>query len=374
LSTSIRGLRIVHTEASLGWGGQETRILAEAAGMSARGHDVVLLCPAEARIYDEARLRGVPVLALPIDRKNLRGLCAMHRWLKINRADVINTHSSTDSWLVALASLFLTHPPPMVRTRHISATVPKNAPTRWLYGKASRHIVTTGESLRRKLIDENKLSPEMITSVPTGIDPEVFVPGDKNTARSSLGLPVDVPVIGIVATLRSWKGHSYLLEAIARLGRDDVRLVIVGDGPGRPYLQRQIEELGLQNRVTMAGNQRDVLPWLQSLDIFVLPSYANEGVPQAVIQAMLCRLPVITTNVGSIPELATPMQTALIVEPRRSDALAETIAHLLDDPNLRDRLGRAAQSFVARKFGLTTMLDKMEKIFLQVAGERVSQR
>src|SRR5712692_4020636 len=88
-------MNIVHTESSLGWGGQEIRILTEAAGMRRRGHQVTLLCPPEAKIFGEANLRGIPVVALPIARKNLTGIWALYRWLTSSRVEVINTHSST---------------------------------------------------------------------------------------------------------------------------------------------------------------------------------------------------------------------------------------------------------------------------------------
>ncbi|MEK7206532.1 MAG: glycosyltransferase family 4 protein, partial [Pseudomonadota bacterium] len=117
---SVAPMHIVHTEASRGWGGQEIRVLTEAEGMIRRGHRVTLLCPPDARILAEAGLRNVPVAVLPIGRKRLRGILAVYRWLKANPADVVNTHSSTDTWLVALAALLLKNPPPLVRTRHIS--------------------------------------------------------------------------------------------------------------------------------------------------------------------------------------------------------------------------------------------------------------
>lgn len=359
---------IVHTEASLGWGGQEIRILTEAAGMMRRGHRVTLLCPAEAKIYKEAKLRGVSVVALPIGRKNLRGVIAMRRWLKSNPVDIINTHSSTDSWLVALASLGLRHAAPIARTRHISAPIPNNFTTRWLYQKATRHIATTGELLKQQLITQNAYAPAQITSVPTGIDTEHFAPGDKTAARTKLGLPQDARIIGIVATLRSWKGHQYLLDAFAQLSDKHTRLVIVGDGPQREALQARIAELDLNGRAIMAGNQRDVLPWLQALDIFVLPSYANEGVPQAILQAMLCGLPIISTPVGSILEAVQHEQTGLVVEPKNSEQLHEAISRLLNDPKLCQTLGAAARIRAQEKFGLDTMLDKMEVLFTNAAA------
>ena len=362
-------MHIVHTESSLGWGGQEIRILTEAEGMLTRGHRVTLLCPRESTIYSEAISRSIPVVALPIARKSLQGLYAVVQWLKNHRDNVVNTHSSTDSWLVALAVQLLRNQPPIVRTRHISAAIPDNLPTRWLYTQACRHIVTTGEALRQQLITVNGYSGERITSVPSGVDTGHFVPGNRIIARRKLGLDETALLIGIVATLRSWKGHYYLIEAFARLTDKHARLVIVGDGPQRAPLNKQIAERNLGDRIIMAGNQRDVLPWLQAMDIFVLPSYANEGVPQALVQAMLCALPVITTTVGSIQEAVQHERTGLIVEPKNSEALVCTVERLIGDAALRQRLGEAAHLWAQERFGLSSMLNKMETIFTDVVSQ-----
>jgi glycosyltransferase involved in cell wall biosynthesis len=356
-------LSIVHTESSLGWGGQELRILSEAQGLAERGHDVHLICPAEARIYREAPSWGLAPIALPIAGKSMRGFRALRRWLQENRCDVLSTHSSTDSWLAALALASLDGSTPIVRTRHISAPVPRNFLSRWLYGRAS-HIVTAGEALKRELIERNGIPAARIESVPTGVDPDVFKPGDKSAARGLLHLPGDALIVGIVATLRSWKGHRDLLEALP----EGALLVVVGDGPQREALGTLARELGIQSRVRFAGNQRDVVPWLQSFDIFALPSYANEGVPQALLQAMLCGLPCVTTNVGSIAELARDGETALVVPPRNADELRAALGRLLKDPGLRGRLGAAARRHCAAGFSYRRMLDRMEAIYRDVAA------
>jgi glycosyltransferase involved in cell wall biosynthesis len=358
-------LTIVHTEASLGWGGQEIRILNEAAGMIARGHNVNLLCPPEARIFEEAPKRGVPVVALPIGRKNWRGVRAMRAWLRAHPADVINTHSSTDTWLVALSSLFH-KAPPLVRTRHISAPIPRNWPTRWLYTCATRYIVTTGEKLRQQLMTENGFDGGRIRSIPTGIDTASFVPGDKAAARRQLGLVADGLIIGIVATLRSWKGHRYLIDAFAGLQDVAARLLIVGDGPQRDALRAQIAGLGLEERVVMPGNQQDVRPWLQAMDIFALPSYANEGVPQAIMQAMSCGLPVVTTTAGSIAEAVQDGVSGLVVETQNAAALQAALRQLAGDAAWRRRFGEAGRAIAVQRFGIDKMLDEMEAVFRAV--------
>jgi glycosyltransferase involved in cell wall biosynthesis len=360
-------MRIVHTESSCGWGGQELRILTEAQGLVARGHEITLLTPREARIHDAALARGLPVVALPIARKSPAGALALRRWLAAHPADVVNTHSSTDSWLAALACATLGRAPAIVRTRHISAPVPDNFATRWLYVRATRHIVTTGEALRERLVRDNGYPPQSITSVPTGIDAQRFSPGDREAARRATGLPAGRTLVGIVATLRSWKGHLHLVEAFAPLPGAPV-LVIVGDGPMRERIEAKARELGLGERVVMAGNQADVVPWLRSLDVFALPSYANEGVPQALVQAMLCGLPCVTTDVGSIGEVARDGDTAIVVRPSDPADLRRGLETLLGDARLRSALGERARAHCAAHCGLDTMLERMERVFREAAA------
>jgi glycosyltransferase involved in cell wall biosynthesis len=361
-------VRIVHTEASCGWGGQEIRILEESKGMMERGHQVTVLCPAESRIHDEAPRWGVSAEALPIGQKNFKGMLSLRRWLTSHSADVINTHSSTDSWLAALACVTIASPPPIVRTRHISAPIPDNAPTRWLYTKATQHIVTTGEALRRELIERNGYPAAMITSVPTGIDPIRFAPGEKWQTRKILGLETECSYIGIVATLRSWKGHLFLLDAFAALNTPGWKLLIVGDGPMRNVLEQRITELGIADRTILAGQQQNPEDWLRALDIFCLPSYANEGVPQALVQAMMTSLPVITTPSGAIGEAVIHGETGCMVPPKDSSALAAAISTYMSNTELAANMANNARQWALDKFSRESMLDHMEAVFLTVVS------
>jgi glycosyltransferase involved in cell wall biosynthesis len=363
-------LRILHTESSLGWGGQEIRILTEAAGMIGRGHKVALACAHNAPIYAEAPRFGVPVTALPLGRKRPHGMLALRRFLATHPVDVVNAHSSTDAWLAALACRSLRAPPPLVRTRHISAAVPRDRLTRWLYTRATAQTVTTGEAIRSALIRDIGVAPSRVTSIPTGIDPARFAPRDKREARRQLRLPETLPLVGICATLRSWKGHRFLVEAMPLLAHRDAQLLIVGEGPQRETLQAQIAALGLGDRVRMIGNQNDVAPWLAAFDVFVLPSYADEGVPQALVQAMYVGAPCVTTTAGAIGEIAIADHTAIVVASQNALALAAGIDRLLADSALASRLVAAARARVEAKFSLASMLDHMEIVFRRAIDER----
>jgi glycosyltransferase involved in cell wall biosynthesis len=292
----------------------------------------------------------------------------LRRLLRERRFDVVNTHSSTDSWLAALALAGTRGAPALVRTRHISAPVPHNFATRWLYARATQRIVTTGERLRAQVIAETGVDAARVVSIPTGIDLARFSPGDAAAARAAVGLPPNAPIVGIVATLRSWKGHRYLLEAVAGMARKDVHLAIVGDGPQREALQARARELGLGDRATFAGNREDVAPWMRAFDLFCLPSYANEGVPQALMQAMACGLPLVTTPVGSIDEIVADGETGVMVRPEDAGALREAIERLLGDEAGRRALGVRAAARARERFGEALMVQRMLAVFAEAAG------
>jgi len=360
-------LAIAHTESSMGWGGQEIRTLTEAQGFIRRGHRVVVYAAPGARIAQEASRFGVPLITLPIGRKRLHGISRLAARLADNPVDVVNAHSSTDAWLSALACEWLRRKghkaPVLVRTRHVSIPVPNDRATRWLYRSATARIVTTGEALRAQLVRDNGVDAARIDSVPTGIDELQFLPLARDAARRALGLPLDIPLIGIVATLRSWKGHRFLIDAMPKLRHRRARLIVVGDGPQRPALDAQVDALSLRERVIFAGQQPDVARWLAALDLFALPSYANEGVPQALLQAMFTSIPCVTTDAGAIPEIARDGETARIV--RREDAsdLAKAIDAILDAPDEAARIAERARAFIVPRYGLATMLDRMEDVF-----------
>jgi glycosyltransferase involved in cell wall biosynthesis len=366
-------LAIAHTEASMGWGGQEIRTLTEAAGFIARGHRVVVYAAPGSRILAEAPRFGVPAVALPIGEKQPRGVGALVGAFRANPVDIVNGHSSTDTWLAALACRWLRvrdRPRPvLIRTRHVSIPVPHNRATRWLYQRATTRIVTTGEMLRDQLVRDNGIDPSKIDSVPTGIDPNAFMPQDKAAARHALNLPAAAPLVGIVATLRSWKGHRYLLDAVPKLRRAETRLVIVGDGPQRAALESQVDALGLRPRVMFAGQQHDVAPWLAALDAFALPSTANEGVPQALLQAMFAGVACVTTDAGAISEIARDGETALVVPREDSTALAAALDRLLLVPSVAAGLAERARAFVLPRFSLDTMLDRMEAVFMHALAD-----
>lgn len=369
----MKPLAILHTESSTGWGGQEIRILTEMKGFMQRGHRVHLLTPPSAEIFAAAQARGIAVSALPMVKKTVPALLAMRRWLARHGAefDIVNTHSSIDSWLTALACMSLRSAPPIVRTRHVSTAVNTRAATRWLYQRATAHIVTTGAALKDQLARDNGFDATRMTSVRTGIDLDHYRPLDQARCRAELGV-ADRPTLGILATLRDWKGHDILLDSWVRLQErfPAWQLLVIGDGPRRAHLEQRVAALKLSASVRLVGNQDQIPQWLACLDLFTLPSWGDEGVPQGVMQAMACGLAVVSTPVGAIREAVVDGVTGILVAPRDAAALAAALGGLMGDPVLRRQMGDAGHRHASADFASAAMLDKMEAVFRRVLEER----
>jgi glycosyltransferase involved in cell wall biosynthesis len=303
--------------------------------------------------------------------RNLSAGVALRRFLLRQGVDFLNTHSSLDSWVGALAWRSLGRWPALVRTRHLSTRVKANWPTRWLY-QSPGAIITTGQFTRQLLMTRLGVPRRRIFSIPTGVDLARFSPTPKPLALArELNIPENAFIIGAVAVLRSWKGHLYLVEALAQLLQDgvDAYLVIVGDGPYREVIAGKVAELDLASRVRLAGHQEDVRPWFALMDAVALASYANEGVPQALLQALAMGQAVVGTTVGGIPEVVIGDETGLLVWPRDAQALAQALRQLRDDPDLARQLGRRGRELVQERFSLEQMAQELEAIYEVVLGQ-----
>jgi glycosyltransferase involved in cell wall biosynthesis len=355
---------VLHTEASNGWGGQEIRILREMVGMRERGYRILLASTPDAHIYRRAAPAGFHVIPVAFDRRRfVSSVVALRRHIRENKVRVINTHSSSDSWIASLAGRL--EGVALLRTRHISSKVNGGLLNRFLYGRLCREVMTTGEFIRNQLIRDLKLDPKRVHSVPTGIALEDYADADGSLFRTAHGIPAEVPVLGIAAVLRSWKGHLVLLDAMPSIcsAFPEARLFIVGEGPMRPVIEARIRELNLQDRVVMTGYREDIVQAIASFDVAVMASYASEGIPQFALQAMALSKPVVGTRVGGIPEVVLQGETGLLAEPRDPGSLAEAVLSLLRDGELRCRLGENGRRHVASHHSFARMLDDIEACY-----------
>ena len=184
-----------------------------------------------------------------------------------------------------------------------------------------------------------------------------------------------VPRIVIVGRLSPEKGHGILLDAVAKLAKDQVpvEVEIVGDGPFADAIRRQEAQLGLYDRVSHSGEllPEDVSRRLAEADIFCMASF-SEGLPISIMEAMAIGVPVVTTWISGIPELAVNEVTAMTVPPGNSDALAAAIKRLIKEPELCERLVPAARSAVERLHSQQTNVAELTSLFRSLSQPRVA--
>ncbi|MBI3016360.1 MAG: glycosyltransferase family 4 protein [Candidatus Tectomicrobia bacterium] len=365
-------IKILHTESSAGWGGQEKRILRELTGLSAPDFTLSLACPARSPLALEAATRNIPVYPLAFRRSvDLRAIFTLRGILSRERFHIVHTHSSLDSWNAGLAARFVRHRPRVVRTRHLGGRV-KN---KLVYSLLSDCIITLSEYMRRYLAERKGVDARKIVVIPSGVDPAAFVPdGNLSEFRKSLGLSSPGPVIGTVSILRGKKGHRILLEAAARLRQEypGLKVLVVGDGPGRDNLLREAKALELDRTVSFLGFRQDISQILATFDVFVFPSL-EEALGTAVLEAMAAGKAVVASRVGGIPEAVVDQETGLLVPPADSGALAEAVRKLLQDPDLRQRMGEQGRLRVEEQFSLNRMLDRTAALYRDLCNGRRRQ-
>lgn len=360
-------LTVMHTESSLGWGGQENRILHECRGLKRLGARALILCKPDSKLKVRAERAGIKVFTHPM-RSN-RDISAMRfamRLVKDESVDVICTHSGDDSFLFALAGRLSGRKPAIVRTRHLALPIT----SKLTYSMFPHRVITVSEFVRRYLVEEKGLDARRVSAIPTGVDLSVYDP-DKAAGglRAELGLSKDAPIVGVVAILRRKKGHHVLLDAIPGILQEVPKAVFVfaGNGAQRENLEAQIARLGIGGSVKLLGLRTDIPAILNSIDLFVLPTL-EEALGTSVLEASAMKRAVVATNVGGVPEVVKHGVTGLLVPPEDAAALAGAVIKLLKDAGLRTSMGAAGRSMVESEYSVDVMTARLFKYYEELAA------
>lgn len=355
-------MHILHTESSNGWGGQEIRILKEALGLKERGYRVSLAVVRGGRLVDYARREGLDVFEIDFKRSSaFKAVWDLCRIIKKQKIDILNTHSSLDAWLGAIAAKMLGKK--VIRTRHLSTNIRGGLNAKLLYNRFADFVVTTSSCIIPMIQEKAHLPSERIRCVPTGVTPFQVSEEERLKARETLGIKPNEILIGSVCVVRSWKGIQDLIAA-AKMLRHDPRLkwVVVGGG----YLENFKPLVDDNLPFVFTGHQNDPKPALAALDIFTLLSTAHEGISQASLQAAFLKKPLITTSIGGLPEVCLDGLTGLIVPPSSPVKVAEAVQKLSDNPSLREKMGRAAHHHVTQNYMFFQTLENMADVLAAV--------
>ena len=348
--SEFRPLRIVHSEAATSMGGQENRIFKEMVAMREQGHHLEAICQPDAELTTRLRDAGFTVHAMPMDGffNLLKGAWKIRSILKKSRVDVLNTHSRRDT-LVAGLGARLAGTPLIVRTRHLSNRVGSLLSYTWI----PHRVTTVSHFVRQHLIDRG-VPPDFVKTIYSPIVVPERV--EHSTLRAELGLSEQDIVVGCVAVMRATKGHRLLVDAMQMLMADRPNLHLVLIGSGSPFfeqIQAHVRQIGLSNRIHLLGTRRDVPNLLCGCDLFALPTQ-QEASGTVFVEAAACGLPVVATDVGGVSEMMRAGKTGFLVPAKDAAALRQSLARLIDDPELRVKMGRAGYDMVWKEEVFTT--------------------
>lgn len=252
--------------------------------------------PPDAPLHEQLVRDGVPVhpVAFGAPPWGTLDLAALVRELDPDVIAAHTSHAHAQARLVARGR-------PIVVHRRVD--FPIGPLSRRKYRAVAGYIAVS-EAVSEVLIDGG-VDPLRIVVVPDGVEPDPWlVRVDREAARRLFGVPIGARWVAAVGALVDHKGHAVLIDAIAEVVRRGgaVFCTIAGDGPRREALQRRIDAAGLADVVRLTGARCDVPAWLGGVDVFVHPS-VEEGLGQAVIEALLTGVPVVATAAGGVPEI-----------------------------------------------------------------------
>jgi len=361
-------INLLHTEWSGGWGGQEIRILAESKEFLKRGYGVTIAAQPDSKLMHNAKNNNIPTMSLTMGKGfNIIAIIKLAMFIRKNKIHIVHTHSAVDSRTAGIAAKLVGAK--VVRSRHISIPV-SNSYLTWLqYMKLADRLITSGESIRRNLITENRMLPDRIVSIPAGVNETLFSSDQAvKSIRQEFNIGHKDFVLGMVSVLRSWKGHEFVIKAMPKLIKKipNIQLIIVGDGPIKDQITQLIADLSLEKYIILAGHQQDTVPFYKAMDVVLLPSYAGEATSQTLPQAMLMNIPVISTNIGSLSEVVIHNETGLVVPIKDSEAIYESVKRIYTDIGLKDSLVKKAKQHALKNFTFDKMINNTQSVYLDL--------
>lgn len=302
--------------------------------------------------------RGIRVYTAPGRSREL--LAALWRSVRSIRPDIVHLnlpHTYASQFTLGAVVARVAGARAVVTTEHLTMLAPMRL-RGWLkvlLTAAVDRVITLSRSNVRDLTGSHRLSPDRIRIVANGVpDPGVIDDGRLARAREILGGGGDAPRVVHVGALTRRKGHHDLLTALGRLRDRAWHATFVGEGEEEAALRRQVADLDLGGRITFAGHQADVPALLAASDLVVLPS-SREGAPLVLLEAMAVARPAVTTDIYGVPELYEGSDAGLLVPAGDPERLAGAVGALLDDPERRCRMGRAAREHYLARFTVDHM-------------------
>ena len=350
---------VVHTDWSLAWGGQEIRTLTELREMKKHGFRVAMVVREDSELSRRGKDEGIPVHYIDFSSKfNVKAWLDLFKLFRELRPDVVNTHSSEDSWMAGCVAR-LCRVPLIIKTRHVLASISSS-----LSYNAFPHIIfACSESIGKQLVEQGVRSSKIIVQS-SGISEDRFVfrPKDREAIRQQYGLSDQDILVGNVAFLRHYKGHDFIARTAAILP-EKYKFMIVGGGDDRPLLEQNIAKAGVKDRFILTGHREDPERYFSAFDMIFFSSYETEGISQSFIQGLLYGIPLLTCRTPSVLEPLEFVQHYKTVDYGDVDKARQAIIELSAYLERNEEQISKQREAIAGKYGLRTMVQTIIRVY-----------
>lgn len=380
-------MHVCHIITRLIIGGAQENTLLTCEGLHEAGYRVTLISGPthgpEGSLVARARQGGYTYIELPeliravnpwMDSRALRYLRMMFAEL---RPDVVHTHSSKAGILGRLAA-HRARVPAIIHTIHgMSFNRTQSWPVRrtyawleWLAGRHTDAIVAVADAMVAQSVAAGICPREKMRTIYSGMEVERFTPDEeaRRAARRGWGVSDDEVVVGTVARLFRKKGYEQLIPIMARATKEESRLkfVWIGDGAQRTEYEAQLAALGLSDRTRLVGliPPAEVPRLLAGCDILAHTSQW-EGLPRAVVQALLLQVPAVAFDIDGTPEVVVDGLTGRLIALNDLDGFAKALCELAHDAGLRGRLGEAGRAHCLERFDWRRMVSQLAELYAQ---------
>lgn len=370
-----RKKKIIYAITKSNWGGAQRYVFDLATSIPQNEFEVEVALGGNGLLSTKLTAHGIKTISIPELQRDISFMKEIHSFLTLYkifrqspRPDIVHLNSSKVGGLGALAAriagiqhiIFTVHGWPFNEKRSRLWKI-----LAWITSYINAILSTDIIVIASRDFEQAGTMPGILAKVrfiPNGIKmPEYLT---REVARKKLGLSQNILVIGSIGELTLNKNYMGLIATATSLwGKHDFKLMVIGDGKDRAKITEKIKnDPVLDGSILFVGFKEDAYKYLKAYDIFVLPSL-KEGLPYVLLEAGVAGLPVVATSVGGIPDIIEDGKTGLLVAPGDATSLKNALQKLLEQREIRERLGHSLQEFVKREFSFKRMFTETRKLY-----------
>nr|WKN37167.1 glycosyltransferase family 4 protein [Tunicatimonas sp. TK19036] len=361
-------LKILHLSSEVSWRGGEQQMAYLIAELQQYSVEPLVACREDSAFAKFCRQQSWKYIPLPFRNSfDLKTALVIKQICKKEQIDLIHIHSGKSHGIAVLAAT-LGNRTPLILSRRVDFPVRQNWLTQWKYNHPQiKKIICVSKAIE-EIVRASIEHPNRCTTVHSGVDSSRFI-APNGYLRRYFSIPEDNILIGNSSALANHKDYYTFVDTAALVTTQypNATFFIIGDGPEKQNIQYYISQKNMEKQVRMTGFLANIEEVLPELDIFLMTSQ-TEGLGTSILDAFACRIPVVSTNAGGIPEMVKHESTGLLAPVKDPEKLAQNILRLIHHPPLQRQLTDQAYQILQDQFTFQRMANKTWDIYCEIVS------